>query len=278
VKQRLCVLALAALAAIAALDADAQVETPCGELITLATHGNSKTAYSLAGKGSIALVLLPGGGGVLDFASDGCNTKQPTSSATRTRKLFHEGGFVTALVDAPSDWRGVDGLGGFRIHPSHAEDIGKVIADVRARTNLPVWLLGTSRGSISAVNAAARVKGSQAPDGLVLTSPVTSGRQGGRKAWVEQTVFSVPLGAITMPVLVVVHAADKCIRTPPNLAGGIEPRMKSTRAQTVTMSGGPGYKGGVSVEACEGTAPHGFVAQDSELVAGITRFIRGERF
>ncbi len=47
----------------------------------------------------------------------------------------------------------------------HAEDIGKVIADVRERTKLPVWLVGTSRGAISAANAASRLTGPPRPTG-----------------------------------------------------------------------------------------------------------------
>ena len=169
----------------------------------------------------MALVLLPGGPGYAALDAKGCAGKLKGNSLVRSRDLFHRAGFVTALVDAPSDHRGEDGLGGFRMSPQHAEDIGKVIAYLRERTKLPVWLVGTSRGTISAVNAASRLTGPAAPDGLVLTSPVTSGRVGGYKAWVAQTVFSARLDAIRVPVLVVAHAADTCIRTPPSLAGGI---------------------------------------------------------
>ena len=91
-----------------------------------------------------------------------------------------------------------------------------MIAGMRARTHLPVWLIGTSRGAISAVNAASRLSGAAAPDGLILTSPVTSGREVAFKAWVAHSVFSLDLGDIKMPVLVIVHAEDKCIRTPPD--------------------------------------------------------------
>ena len=55
-----------------------------------------------------------------------------------------------------------------------------------------------------------------------------------------QTVFSVRLDAIRVPVLVVAHAADKCIRTPPSLAGSIVARTNGAREQTVTVTGGPG--------------------------------------
>jgi len=76
---------------------------------------------------------------------------------------------------------GEDGLAGFRTAPEHADDLGKVIADVRARTKAPVWLVGTSRGAISAANAASRLSGPPAPDGLVLISALMSGGRGGAK-------------------------------------------------------------------------------------------------
>ena len=222
----------------------------------------------------MALVLLPGGPGYAALDAKGCAGKLKGNSLVRSRELFHRAGFVTALVDAPSDHRGGDGLGGFRMSPQHAEDIGKVIAFLRERTKLPVWLVGTSRGTISAVNAASRLTGPAAPDGLVLTSPITSGRVGGYKAWVAQTVFSAKLDAIRMAVLVVAHAADTCIRTPPSLAGSILARTNGAREQAVIVKGAGSGKG-VSVEACEGRSPHGFIGQEAEVAAGIARFVRG---
>ncbi len=60
--------------------------------------------------------------------------------------------------------------------------IGKVIANLRTRENMPDWLIGTSHGTISDRTAAYRLTVVSAPDGLILTPPVTSGREGGYKA------------------------------------------------------------------------------------------------
>ena len=254
---------------------------PCGTLVTLATHDGTTTRYSLSAApqgATVALVLLPGGGGHLDLDAAGCPQKLVGNSLVRKQPLFHKNGFVTALLGAPSDYQEQDGLAGFRIDSDHAADIGEAIADLRKRTRLPVWLVGTSRGAISAVNAASRLTGTAAPDGLVLTSPVTSGFEGGRKAWVEQTVFSVDLETIKMPVLVVAHKADKCIRTPPQLSARIIEKTDSNREQAVRVAGGPGWDGGESVRACRGKSPHGFIDQETEVTAGIVRFIRGGRY
>src|SRR5262245_4548083 len=163
--------------------------------------------YALAGPKEapagdpIALVLLVGGGGDLDLDERGCPRALKGNSLVRSLPHFHADGFVTALVDAPSDHQGGDGLGGFRTSPDHAADLGLVVTDVRRRTNGSVWVVGTSRGTISAANVASRFTSLATPDGVVLTSAVTSGFRGARgKPWVSQTVFDLKLDAIRSPV------------------------------------------------------------------------------
>ena len=254
----------------------------CGEVIAVETHNRTTTRYALArpqgapAKDSpVALVLLPGGGGHLNLDEAGCPRALRGNSLVRSLPLFHEAGFVTALVDSPSNYTGDEGLGGFRISPQHAADLGRVIADVRERTKAPVWVVGTSRGAISAVNAASRLAGPSAPDGLVLTSAVTVGAARSKLVWTGHTVFSLPLDAIKQPVLVVGHAADNCLRSPANLMGRIVERTNGVREQVVTVTGGSGTAGAADLNACEGRTPHGFLDQEAEVAAGIARFIRG---
>jgi len=261
---------------------NAAAATGCGELVTIETHDATTTRYTLAVPQPVppqsaraALVLLVGGGGHLDLDAQGCPRALTGNSLVRLLPHFHGAGFATALVDAPSDHAGEDGLAGFRITVKHAEDLGKVIADARVRTNAPVWLAGSSRGAISAVNAAARLSGPSAPDGLVLTCALMSGFRGGRKPWVAHTVFDLSLEAIRLPVLVVGHAEDKCIRSPVDSMGKITARTGGVREQVVTVTGGPGRPGPPSVEACEGRAPHNFIEQEAEVAAGIARFVGG---
>lgn len=272
---------LCSMACSAQSNAAPSAET-CGEVITVETHNRSTTRYALAHpsstspqSGPIALVLLPGGPGYVDLDEKGCARVLVGNSLVRSIPLFRAAGFATALVDAPSDLHGEDGLGGFRIATPHAEDLGKIITDVRARTKGAVWVVGTSRGSISAVNAAARLSGASAPDGVVLTSALMSGSIGGAKSWVAHSVFDLPLEAIRLPVLVVGHAEDKCLRSPATRMGEITARTNGVREQVVTVTGGPGRSGPASIAACEGRAPHGFVDQEAEVAAGIARFIRG---
>jgi hypothetical protein len=257
-------------------------DAPCGEVIGIATHDRSTTRYAyvappIAGAQGqpTTLLLLAGGSGHVDLDDKACPRGLKGNSLVRSIPLFGAAGLGTALVDAVSDHHGEDGLGGFRIAAQHAEDIGLVVADLRTRTQGAVWLVGTSRGAISAMNAAARLSGPFAADGLVITSAVTVGDSAARKKWVSQTVFDLPLEDIRLPLLLVGHRQDKCIRSPPDLMEKIVARTRSRREQIVTVAGGPSYSGVPGILACEGSSPHGFSGQEAELVAGISRFVRG---
>jgi hypothetical protein len=267
-------LAFSALAAACAAQALA-----CGEVVTVPTHSGTTTRYALTiPQGAKAsLVLLAGGGGYLDLDARGCAQKLKGNSLVRSQELFQREGFATALVDAPSDYQSNEGLGGFRAQAEHAQDIGKVIADLRTRVPGPAWVVGTSRGAISAANAAARLADAAAPDGVVLTSAVTVGTTGGRMPWTAQTAHDVPLERIRIPFLIVGHADDACARSPAAGMGGVADRIKSSPKQVVTVQGGPGGTS-TGLAACEGRSPHAYIGQEAEVAAGIARFIRTGRY
>lgn len=274
---------LASLVLLGALLSGEAFAKPCGALVTLPAHGSTQLQYGLAGPEAShvlrgALVLLAGGGGVLDLDAEGCPRLLTGNSLVRSAPLFRAAGWSTALIDAPSDYRHEDGLAAFRTAVEHAEDLGRVITDLRRRGHQLVWVVGTSRGSISAANAAARLRGAEAPDGIVLTSLLTVGTAGGRKSWTAQTVFDVPLEAISIPALLVGHALDGCLRSPAEAMPRVEARIKSARRQVVVVAGGSGRKGRGGLDACEGLSPHGFHGQETELVSGILRFIEGGRY
>jgi pimeloyl-ACP methyl ester carboxylesterase len=269
----------------AAARADAAAEN-CGEVVAVATHGGSTTRYALrrpanapGQDGRTALLLLVGGGGDLALDERGCPHQLARNTLVRMQPLLLEAGLVTALVDAPSDQRGEDGLAGFRAASEHAEDLGKVIADLRARTGAAIWLVGHSRGTISAANAAARLAGAVAPDGVVLISAMMVGDASRRRPFVAQTVFDPPIEAIAVPLLVVGHDADSCLRSPARLMNGITARTHGARQQAVVVTGGPVAPGRTpSLGDCGVGEPHDFFAQEADLAAGILRFIGGGRY
>lgn len=253
---------------------------PCGEVFSIASHDNTTTRYAVTPppantRSTAILILLAGGGGALNLDAQGCPQALSGNSLVRSVPLFNALGLTTVLVDAPSDYPGDDGLKDFRAHPLHAADLGALIAALRSRSSQPVWLAGTSRGTISAVNVAARLSGSMAPDGVILTSALTVGQIGARKAWVAQTVFDLPLEAIRIPVLLIGHESDACTRSPASEMPRLAARLTTSRQQVVTIRGGPAATRHSGLDACEGRSPHGYLGQEEEVAQGIARFISG---
>jgi hypothetical protein len=287
---------LLASAGLAQAGLAAATPSACGEVVSVATHEQTTMRYAFRPPAPIApadstagapptpsvtpvtLALLAGGPGLLKLDQNGCPHALTGNWLVRAVPLFNALGFATALIDAPSDYQGDDGLAGFRSNPQHAVDLGKLIASLRARSHGAVWLIGTSRGTISAANAASRLTGALAPDGVVLTSALMAGQLSARKTWVAQTVFDLPLEHITMPLLVTGHAADTCIRSPAARMGEISARTKGVRQQVVTVTGGQGWTGAADTSACQGHAPHGYVGQEQEVADGIARFVRGGKY
>ncbi len=264
--------------ALALLAGMAQAQQDCGRA-EMAGSDASRFRIAIAEPAGAAptamLVLLLGGGGFVDLDERGCARALTGNSLIRSIPAFRSGGVATALVDAPADHQGREGLGGFRIDPRHAAALGALIAQLRSRYGVPVWIVGTSRGAISAANAASRLTGPEAPDGVVLTSPVTVGNRG-NMAWVIQSVFDLPLERIRQPLLLVGHAGDRCLRSPADKLPAIAAIVTSARQQTVIVTGGPGSRHpGGSIEACEGREPHGFAEQEADVAAGILRFVHG---
>lgn len=105
------------------------------------------------------LVLLMGANGQLGIFPNG-SLRRDSHFLARVRGLFARGPAVV-LVDAPSDRGDLDG--DFRETKNHAADPGAVIAYARKAFGQPVWLVGHSRGTHSAVTAAMRLAGDAAP-------------------------------------------------------------------------------------------------------------------
>lgn len=216
--------------------------------------------------GKAVLVLFPGGGGRLVVADGQLGVGQ-TNFLVRSRHFFAAQGFHVAVMDAASDFLArPQGLGSDRTSPQHMQDIGTVMAYLRGRfPGLPIWLVGTSRGTISAANAAAVLTGSAAPDGLVLTSSVT--RPGGN----PESLQDVSLENISVPSLIVAHKDDACPVTPPEDANPLFRVMKKNHHR----SGLRFFEGGFPPleERCDALTAHGFFGIEAKVVRFIGQFI-----
>jgi pimeloyl-ACP methyl ester carboxylesterase len=215
------------------------------------------------------LVLLSGGFGRLDIAPNG-TLRNDNNFLVRSRALFVAQGNAVLLPDPPSDRSRPPYLGGdFRDGAEHAADLAALVAWARARYGKPVWLVGTSRGTHSAANAATRLKEAAAPDGIVLSSSILARSRSGEST--ARPLTELDLTALTLPVLVVHHEADPCGVCPPALLPEL---MKHLPAGTPlhTFSGGQSRGG-----ACEPFSHHGYNGIEERVVADMTAWIRDRK-
>ena len=131
-------------------------ELSAAEVVDVASRGEVARVLVEAGDDpSVVVVLFAGGKGVLRISSGGRIGRLGGNFLVRSRGDFQRHGAITAVIDAPSDRKST--LLGFRGGADHAKDVGAVIKEMRARTGLAVWLVGTSRGTNSVANAAIRL-------------------------------------------------------------------------------------------------------------------------
>jgi pimeloyl-ACP methyl ester carboxylesterase len=212
----------------------------------------------------VSAVLFTGSGGNLRLAQRG-GVGSGSNFLVRNRARLAAHGVLVAVIDAPSD-RESEGLTLFRSTAAHAQDVQAVIEALRRLSPAPVWLVGTSMGSVSAANAAGRLAGTPAaPDGLVLTSSVT--RSGRRE---RESLSDVRLGAVTAPTLIVHHKDDACPVTPYRDAAALPRELKaSARVALLTIEGGDPAQSG----ACEPLSAHGFFGLDAGVIEHIARWM-----
>jgi acetyl esterase/lipase len=211
-----------------------------------------------------AVILFAGGHGGLQIQPNGGFTWGEGNFLVRTRHLFAENGLAVAVVDAPSDRQTKPYLSGFRQTPEHVADTKAVIAWLRQQVKVPVWLVGTSRGTQSAAFIATQLAASDGgPDGLVLTSTMLSDPKG-------RPVPAMPLDKIAIPVLVVHHEQDGCKHCAYRDIPGLMEKLSSTRKKELVTYKGGGNRG----DPCEAFAYHGFNALEKDVVAKIAGWIQ----
>ncbi len=220
--------------------------------------GVAVSFYYMKREGAKAsVVLLTGGGGGI-----GMKNGIPTSNnfLVRSRDLFAANGFNVAVVGKPSDKDTLDGS--FRISPEHIEDLRQVLDFLKNDEGVPVWIVGTSMGSISATSVATVVSKEEV-SGIVLTSSVT-----------QKKIGAVPeqrLESIRVPVLVVHHEFDECkICVPSEVSQIIRGLKNAPIKKEVYVKGGANPRG----DPCEALHKHGFIGMEKEVVDLISAWIK----
>ena len=209
-----------------------------------------------------AVILLAGGHGGLQIFPNGSFNWGEGNFLVRTRQLFADQGLLTAVIDAPSDRQRPPYLSGFRQTPEHVADLKAAIAWLRAQAKLPVWLVGTSRGTQSAAFVATQLDRRDGPDGLVLTSTILSDRH-------ERPVPDMALDKLQIPVLVVHHEQDGCKLC---AYGDIPALMRELERlpnkQLLSFRGGQSRG-----DPCQAFACHGYNGLEREVATQIAAWI-----
>lgn len=239
--------------------------TTADELITLDTRSGVQQKFILMkpDKPVASVILFAGGHGMLDLQGSSDINWGSNNFLVRTREKFVEQGFIVAVVDAPSDKQEKPGMKfGFRDSDEHITDIDHVIIYLKKQANLPVWLIGTSRGTESAATIA--IESKQKPHGLILTSSMSVENDKGT------AVTEMDLEKIKMPTLIVAHEDDGCHVTPPEGSQEIKEMLTNAEKVEVKMFSGGDETG----KPCKAMSFHGFLEIEEKVVNAISKFIK----
>ena len=199
------------------------------------------------------VILLPGGDAGIGRVKDG----EPGSGnfLVRTREMFREAGFNVVVAFRASDLKDLDYR--YRAGPAHMGELDKAVELAAREFGKPIWLVGTSRGTVSGTAAAIALGPKVA--GLVLTASVTNRAFG--------AVPTQDTGRIQVPVLVVHHQRDACRICVPEEARRMVAGFRSAPVRKFMMiEGGSDPEG----DPCEARHWHGFINFEKETVKLIT--------
>jgi hypothetical protein len=236
------------------------------ELVRLQPRPGVELRLGIEVRGNVQAVVLlfAGGHGRLSLDESGQPQTLRGNFLIRARHFLAARGIAVVMVDAPSDHQSEAGLTGYRQSGAHAAEIGLVVAAMRQRFGRPVWVVGTSNGSLSVASAVAQLQGAQRPDGAVFTSSVTQPtRRNG-------SIYDVPLARYTGAVLVASHEGDGCRASP----ASDSPRLLATLSaaqpkKMLTFNGGAPPRS----EPCEAMSQHGFLGIEGQVMNAIADFI-----
>ena len=204
-----------------------------------------------------AVLLLPGSPGIMKIqAADAFG--MTGNFLIRSRHAWLDRETLVVSVDAPSDeWSNFSGQ--FRATERYAQDIQGLIHTLRQQYGpLPLTLVGTSEGSVSAYYAA---KAIGEPQTKVIFS--ASLFQGIRNS---HGLNTLNFDDFKFPTLWVHHADDPCRVTPYSQA---QQHAGKTRSPLITVRSSSAGRG----EACKAFTQHGFVGMEAETVRAMKLWV-----
>jgi len=205
------------------------------------------------------LLIFPGGYGVDMFKEAGEQVHLGKNFLVRTSPKFAQQGLAVAIVEAPSDQP--NGMSArFRNSPEHVQDIRQVIDFLDAQGLKPIYLVGTSMGTLSVAYLGIELKDSRIK-GLVLTSTVTG------------YLDALRLSLIGLPVLLVHHRKDGCKHSPFYEAMMLKSKLcGSPKVDFVAVQGGSPPQSG----PCQALSYHGFLGLEDQVVQVIADWVAGK--
>lgn len=206
------------------------------------------------------VLLISGGGGGMGY--DGTQP-QSDNFLVRTRGLFAANGFNVAVLGLSSDMRNL--TQNVRNSQEHAQDVLTVVKAIRTVSQLPIWLVGTSRGTISAAAAAILDQG-QLVSGIVLTSGYAPSLLSLRTGLLSQQ----GVDTIKVPTLAYHHKNDGCRATSASSVSGMVAALGSAPVKKLWLVEGGGPPSG---DPCEPRGHHGFVGMEQQAVDDISGWI-----
>jgi len=215
--------------------------------------------------GRASVVLMTGGDGLLSLDATGTITASTGNFLIRSADLFLRHGLNVMMADAaPAHPTGLNVA--TRLSATHAAELQGFITAAVSRWNKPVWVVGTSNGSISTVTAGGFLPPLAGLSGVVLTSPVTN------LAPVNQPTFNLYASRIVVPALVVWHQDDHCSFSPPDGSAALFVVIPSANKAARTFERGHS----LAPDPCGAFSEHGYAGIEDKVVKEIAEFIRGE--
>jgi len=240
------------------------------EIVTLETRPGVTLSFFIANMGGrkpeAAALLLIGGGGNINLREEGGQIKFGQGNfLPRSRREFIRNGILPVILDNPSDQQAGSGMSdAFRESAAHGTDVRAIVAEVKKRhPGLPVFVVGTSRSTLSAAHLALALEGEIA--GVVLSASYFYG--GGRAK--PPMLVSFNWSKVKIPLLVVHHVDDGCASTP-----YYEAERLGRRFPLISVWGGKPPESG----PCDPLAPHGFFGKEAETVDAIAAWMLGRPF
>lgn len=210
------------------------------------------------------IVFFPGGighMGVSETRSGVAFGKYRQDLSINTRKMLNDQGFSVAIVDTPSD-RGPN-MGGFRESTEYGKDIAAIISRLKKDADVPVWLYGHSRGTVAAAAQAINL-GPTVVSGVVLSASIAAGRR------MDTYVTEMPLEQITVPVLVMSAANDRCDEWTPKAAASVvaEKLVNSPQVSLIYPEGARD-----AGDVCKALSAHSYWGIQDKVTNSVSDFI-----